>query len=96
MSKIYVVISYCGEYEDYTETIEKAFSNFDKALNFMEELEAEEQNQRDLTNKCMNCNGEDRDCPMYAEPFYTDDLCESYNPWHDEVYYKITEVEYVE
>lgn len=96
MSKIYLVVSCSGEYEDYLETVEKAFADFNKAATFKNELEQEEQKQRDLANRCLNCNGADKDCPMYMAPFYKEDPCESYNPWHIITDYRIDEVEYLQ
>lgn len=96
MSKIFLVVSYSGEYEDYFEQVEKAFADIKKAEIFMEALKAEEQFCRDQALKCNECMGLDKTCPLWSEPYDNSDECEAYNPYHDEREYRIDEVELVE
>lgn len=96
MSKIYLVVSCVGEYEDYEESIEKAFKDFNKAVNYKAELESEEEYQRECSEKCRDCGGYDKTCPLYEEPDFKEDACLAWNPWHDNVEYRIDEVELVE
>lgn len=96
MSKIYLVVSCVGEWECYVETVKKAFKDFNKAVAFMSELEAEEIEQRDCSHKCRECNGYDKTCPLYEDPDFKEDPCQAWNPWHDNVEYRIDEVELVE
>jgi hypothetical protein len=50
MSKIYLVVSCVGEYEDYVETVKKAFKDFNKAVAFIKTYK----NTRDFSHE-MNC-----------------------------------------
>lgn len=97
MSKIYLVISSCGEYEERVETVEKAFKNIKRAELYKKELEEQENICRQMAKKCMECGGLNKDCPYYETPFFDyGDECENYNPWHDETDYRIDEVELIE
>ena len=96
MSKIYLVVSCCGEYEDYRETVEKAFKDIIKAKSYMEELESEEEERRSMAEKCRECEGfKDIACPMYIESAY-ENGCESWEPWYEPKTFIIREVELVE
>lgn len=96
MSKVYLVISCCGEYDDYLETVKMAFTDVKKAEDYVNELRDEEQGYRDMANKCRECMGIDKLCPCYTSSFDVSDECEAYNPYHDEREYRIDEVELVE
>lgn len=93
MTKIYLVISTCGECEDRIDTIKKAFRDVKKAEDYIKELEDRERGYRDMANKCRECAGLNKECPFYTMPFYTTDECESYQPWHDNEYFSIEEVD---
>ena len=96
MDRAYLVVSYSGEYEDYCEKVEKAFTDIKKAEIFMEALKGEEQFCRDQASKCRECMGLDKTCPFWSEPYDNSDECEAYDPWHDEINFRIDEVELVE
>lgn len=93
MRKINVVISCCGEYEDYRETIERGFTDKRRAEAFMQTLREDEEYWQSRANKCKECGGTDKTCPFYIEAFHTDVGCENYEPCHDEVEYRIDEIE---
>ena len=62
-NKIYLVISYWGEYpEEYEEIIERAFLSFEKAQKYMEKLEHEEELLRAQAERCRNCGSNDDSC----------------------------------
>ena len=95
MSKIYLVISGCGEWaEDYEETILKGFKDIKKAERYLAECEEMEQTFRDAAERCRNCGGLDRTCPLYQIPFSVEEECGAYEPWHDNKYFRIEEVEF--
>ena len=93
MNKIYLVYSAHGEYDDYKETIEMAFTDINKAQDYIKELEDRENGYKCMADKCSKCSGHDNNCPFYVEPTYYDDRCENYNPHYDKVYYGLKEVE---
>lgn len=96
MSKIYLVMSQCGMYEDYYEIVEKAFKDIKKAEAYMAEKIDTEQGYRDMADKCKDCGGLDRSCPFYTMPTYEADECAAYEPYHDNVEFRIEEVEFEE
>lgn len=94
MSKIYLVISQHGEeYGDYYEEVEKAFEDIKKAEAYLAEKELSEEVYKQLAQKCRECGGTDETCAFYMKPTFKDDPCEFYEPYHDNVYYRIDEVE---
>ena len=93
MSKIYLVMSQCGEYEDYYECVEKAFTDVKKAEAYLLEKESSEETYRWLANKCRDCDAGDKTCPYYIPPTHKFDPCENYEPYHDNVNFRIEEVE---
>lgn len=93
MSKVYIVISAYGEYDDYLETVEKVFADRTKAQNYVIELEDQERGYKCMANKCKECGGQVSGCPFYAEPVYNENGCENYNPYYDETRYYIMEEE---
>lgn len=94
MNKIYLVISCSGQYEEYMESIEKGFMDYHKAEEFMHKLELEEKTYRDMANKCRECAGLNKECPLYTESLFDDGIeCDVYNPYHDDVNFRIVEVE---
>ena len=96
MSKIYIVKSCCGEYEDYVEANVKAFADVHRAEDLVTILEEEEQAERKAAERCRECGGINLECPLYVEPLNKDIGCEAYCPWHDDAHYIIDEVEYDE
>lgn len=94
MNRIYLVISMVGENEDFIESVEKAFGSIDKASKYKMELEDEEQFFRDRARMCRECGGLNKECPFYTLPTYAMDDCEAYDPYHDEVTYRIEEIEF--
>lgn len=95
-NKIYVVISESGEYEDYLETICKAFKDIRDAEKYKAKLEDEEQGYRDMTIKCRECAGLNKECPFYMQPYDNGDECDNYEPYHTPVYFRIDEIDYEE
>ena len=94
MSKIYLAISGSGEWsEDYEETILKAFKDIKKAEAYIAEQEEIEEGLRGAARKCYSCGGLNKTCPLYAEPYDLSDECENYEPFHNNTYYRIEEVE---
>ena len=96
MSKIYIVKSCSGEYEDYVEANVKAFADVHRAEELITILEEEEQVNRKNAKRCRECGGINLECPFYIEPAWEDMGCQNYNPWHDDTHYIIDEVEYDE
>ena len=98
MSMIYGVYENGGLWEDSYHTLLKCFKNVKKAENYMKELEAVESATRYMRDKCENCNGYNKDCPLWMEPYNKDDECQNYSTytWHDNKDYSIEEVELVE
>lgn len=96
MRTIYLLVSCVGDYEDYREHVEKAFGNKDVAELFKHELEETENSERAMADKCRECAGLNKDCPFFLEPFDGMDECDNYNPYHDNITYKIVEVPYEE
>lgn len=97
MSKIYLAISGSGEWgEDYEETILKAFKDIKKAEAYIAEQEEIEEGLRGAARKCYLCGGLDQTCPLYQTPFSLEDECAAYDPWHENVSFRIEEVEYEE
>ena len=92
IKKIYVIISVVGEDADREVTPEIAFENMDEAEQYLKELQFYEQGFRNDAERCQQCGGSNHDCPKYVASFYESDECDSYNPWHDNVYYEIKEV----
>lgn len=94
MSRLYLVISGSGEWaEDYEETIEKAFKDLKRASDYISELEEIEQGLRDAAERCRDCGGLNHSCPLYQVPYSKEDECGAYEPWHDNVSFRIEEVE---
>lgn len=93
ISKIYLVISCSGQYEEYYEKVEKAFKDVKKAEKYMDELEDQEENNRKMAERCMECAGLCKEYQCYAEPFDAMDECECYEPYHDNKHFRIDEVE---
>lgn len=97
MSKIYVVVSSV----DYAETecvefIEKAFSTIEKAKAYMNEQLSAEEVQRVEAMRCMECNGQNKECPLYVEPDYLDDECGNFHPYHEDTGFRIEEIDFEE
>lgn len=93
ISKIYLVISCSGQYEEYYEKVEKAFKDVKKAEKYMDELKQIEQKSEEWANKCRECLGLNKECPFYTIPYDNGDECEAYNPYHDNKFFRIDEVE---
>ena len=55
MTKIYLVESTSGSYEDYSERIEKAFFNKEDAENFKNQYNLKLREEEKLLEKCENC-----------------------------------------
>lgn len=93
MNKIYLVIMVVGEYEDKNEYILRAFTDINRANDFMARHEATEQKMQNWAKDCLECAGSNKTCPFYAEPTHLDDGCENYSPYHTDATFKIVETE---
>lgn len=92
VKKIYLIIETSGAYGDRLEKVVKAFTDPKKAEACVTELEDQERGYRDAATKCRECAGLDKTCPFYMPPTFDGDECEAYEPYHDEVYFRIEEV----
>ena len=90
MSKIHVVVESVTEYDDI---ILKAFKSVDRAIEYKEDLEQEEKWIRKISHDCKTCDRQNIKCPFYMLAFRKDDGCENYDPYHEDVYYKVVKVE---
>lgn len=94
VKKIYLIIEISGAYGDRLEKVVKAFTDPKKAEACVTELEDQERGYRDAATKCRECAGLDKTCPFYTKPAFDDEeLCGSYEPWHDNEYFRIDEVD---
>lgn len=93
MSKIYLVIESCGEHEDRIDMPIKSFKDITKAGAYVIELEGFERTQRNWADRCRECAGTNKECPMYSEPYDITDGCGSYEPHHDNRSYRIEEID---
>lgn len=94
---IYGVYESSGEYEDYEKKLLKCFTTLEKAEEYVDFLEAEEQRNRANSNICKNCSGSNRTCPRWLESYDDIDTCYNwFDCWHDNRYYKIEDVELIE
>ena len=95
MSKrIYAVVS-C----DYIlgETIEMCFCDRADAEDFKEELEENSEVMAFLSNRCKECDGNNKDCPFWVESFEIGNGCENRAfPFSGTAKYTIVETELVE
>lgn len=97
---VYAVIKNEWEYEydqPHSEVV-KCFTDLKKAEEYMEMLQYEENDRRFVSEKCQNCSGSDRSCPLWQETFEDSDEC---GAWYDNAYqgnvdYEITDIELVE
>lgn len=93
MATMYLVKSSVGsrETDDYKETTEMVFADKDSAEEYKNRLQDEENKQRTWADKCRECVGLDRECPLWIEPFDGMENCDNYCPYHDDVTYWVEE-----
>ena len=98
MGVIYGVYRYGGQYEEAYKYLEKCFEDIRDAENYRDHLEAEEKYARDVAKRCRDCGGFDKTCPLWVMPDDLNGECMEYinRAFHDDEYYEISEVEYVE
>ena len=91
-NKVYLLISSVDYSGERKETIEAAFLDKDRAEVYMHVLETTEQRLRNNADRCQRCDGNNHDCPLYLDSFYESEGCDTYEPWHDPIDYRIEEV----
>lgn len=82
-----------GEYEDYYEEVEKAFKDIKKAEAYLAKKELSEEVFKQFAQRCRECVKTGETCEFYMEPTFEDDPCEFYEPFYDNVEFRIEEVE---
>ena len=93
-NRIYAVVSH----DDILgETIEMCFRNRADAEDFKEELEENNEVMAFLSNRCKECDGNNKDCPFWVESFEIGNGCENRTlPFGGCAEYTIVETELIE
>jgi hypothetical protein len=94
---IYGVSRNGGEWEDRYKILDKCFTKLKKAEEYVEFLESEEERKRTQSERCMNCSGSDRSCPLWQETFEDTDECGAwFDSYHEREWFEIEDVELIE
>lgn len=96
MNKVYVVRSKTGEGFDSTESLLKAFESVKDAEKYADKHEKEELYLRAAAERCKRCDGKNKDCPMFVASMYKDSDCDNYEPYHNNSWYWVDDVEFEE
>lgn len=96
MAVIYGVYRNGGAWEDRYHHLEKCFKTIQAASEFMEMLVLNEESERAMAEKCSNCAGIDKGCPLFVECFDDSEECMNYYelPNRDKETFEIKEIHY--
>ena len=91
----FVVVEECGQYEDRYIEVLKGFTSIYRAQQYMQELRDEDAENVYMRDLCVNCRGENKNCPYRNEPAYESDICDCYEDYagYEQKTYSIKEVE---
>jgi len=98
MAVIYGVYRNGGSWEDSYHILDTCFKTIEAASEYMNTLVLNEESERALAEKCSNCAGIDKGCPMFMEDFHDSDICMNYYnlPFRDKETFEIREIHYIE